>query len=79
MGHEFENAVYDRRLLIFTLNRYAGPCASVLNKQEDLAIRTKMTVPIKRYDGPVPLNGTAFPVVQPLVTESAQIVQQDGK
>ena len=36
MGHEFENAVYDRRLLIFNLNRYAGPPASVLNKQPDL-------------------------------------------
>jgi NADH-quinone oxidoreductase subunit I len=69
MGHEFENAVYDRRLLIFTLNRYAGPPASVLNKQEDPEIRRKMTEPRDRYGGPVPLNGTAMPVVRPLTVK----------
>lgn len=66
MGHEFENAVYDRRLLIFTLNRYAGPCAAIMNKQEDPSLRTKMMTPTDRYGGPVPLNGTAMPVVRPL-------------
>jgi NADH-quinone oxidoreductase subunit I len=72
MGHEFENAVYDRRLLIFTLNRYAGPPASVLNKQENTEIRRKMTEPRDRYGGPVPLNGTAIPIVQPLMVKPAQ-------
>ena len=72
MGHEFENAVYDRRLLIFNLNRYAGPPASVLNKQPDLEIRRKMTEPRDRYGGPVPLNGTAIPMVQPLLVKPAQ-------
>jgi Formate hydrogenlyase subunit 6/NADH:ubiquinone oxidoreductase 23 kD subunit (chain I) len=72
MGHEFENAVYDRRLLIFTLNRYAGPPASVLNKQENAEIRRKMTEPRDRYGGPVPLNGTAVPIVQPLMVKPAQ-------
>lgn len=66
MGHEFENAVYDRRLLIFTLNRYSGPCANIINKQEDPSLREKMMTPADRYGGPVPLNGTAMPVIRPL-------------
>jgi NADH-quinone oxidoreductase subunit I len=67
MGHEFENAVYDRRLLIFSLNRYAGPPASVLAAQTDDAVRQQMMEPRGRYDGPVPLNGTPMPVVRPLM------------
>jgi formate hydrogenlyase subunit 6/NADH:ubiquinone oxidoreductase subunit I len=67
MGHEFENAVYDRRLLIFTLNRYAGP--SVLRKVESMEARSKMMEPRDRYGGPVPLNGTAMPVVSPLMVK----------
>ena len=70
MGHEFENAVYDRRLLIFTLNRYAGP--SVLRKVESMEARSKMMEPRDRYGGPVPLNGTAMPIVQPLMVKPAQ-------
>lgn len=70
MGHEFENAVYDRRLLIFTLNRYAGP--SVLRKVEPPEARSKMMEPRDRYGGPVPLNGTAIPVVQPLTVKPEQ-------
>ncbi len=31
----FESSVYDRRLLSYTLNQYAGPVASVLEKLED--------------------------------------------
>jgi len=67
MGHQFENAVYDRRLLISTLNRYAGPPANVLLKQEDTAIRASMMQPRDRCGGPVPLNGVAMPVVKPLI------------
>jgi len=70
MGHEFENAVYDRRLLIFTLNRYAGP--SVLRKVESMEARSKMMEPRDRYGGPVPLNGTSMPIVQPLMVKPAQ-------
>jgi len=66
MTHDFENAVFDRRLLIYTLNRYAGPPASVLAKQEDPAARTKMMEPRDRYGGPVPMNGTALPNVPPV-------------
>ena len=72
MGHSFENAVYDRRLLIFSLNRYAGPPASVLCAQGDAAVRGQMMEPRGRFDGPVPLNGTAMPVVKPLMDTSAK-------
>jgi formate hydrogenlyase subunit 6/NADH:ubiquinone oxidoreductase subunit I len=67
MGQEIENAVYDRRLLIFTLNRNAGP--SVLRKVESMEALSKMMEPRDRYGGPVPLNGTAMPVVQPLTVK----------
>lgn len=72
MTHSFENAVYDRRLLIFSLNRYAGPPASVLAAQTDAAVRKQMMEPRGRYDGPVPLNGTAMPVVKPLTGTGAK-------
>jgi NADH-quinone oxidoreductase subunit I len=75
MGHEFETAVYDRRLLIFTLNRYAGPWAGVLTKEPDLAVRAKMMEPRDRYGGPVPLNGTVIPKVKPLVVKTVEIPQ----
>jgi formate hydrogenlyase subunit 6/NADH:ubiquinone oxidoreductase subunit I len=61
MTHDFENAVFDRRLLVYTLNRYAGPPASVLAKQEDPAVREKMMERRDRYGGPVPMNGTSLP------------------
>jgi NADH-quinone oxidoreductase subunit I len=72
MGPAFENAVCDRRLLIFSLNRYAGPPASVLTAQPDEALRRQMMEPRGPYDGPVPLNGTPLPVVKPLVVAGAQ-------
>jgi NADH-quinone oxidoreductase subunit I len=79
MGPEFENAVYDRRLLIFNLNRYAGPWAAIINKEQDPTIREKMMEPRDCYGGPVPLNGTAWPVVKPLICKSAQVPQGDTK
>jgi NADH-quinone oxidoreductase subunit I len=72
MGQSFENAVYDRRLLIFSLNRYAGPPAGVLAAQTDNAVRRQMMEPRGRYDGPVPLNGTPMPVVKPLAATDAK-------
>jgi NADH-quinone oxidoreductase subunit I len=69
MGQAFENAVYDRRLLIFSLNRYAGPPAGVLAAQTDAVVRKQMMEPRGRYDGPVPMNGTAMPVVKPLIAD----------
>jgi NADH-quinone oxidoreductase subunit I len=60
MTPAFENAVYDRRLLIYSLNKYAGPPANVLAKVEDAETRQKMMEPRERYGGDVPLNGHAF-------------------
>jgi NADH-quinone oxidoreductase subunit I len=72
MTHDFENAVYDRRLLVFTLNRYAGPPGSVLLKQSDPALRQKMMEPQDRYGGPVPMAGHALPTVRPLRVPAAE-------
>jgi NADH-quinone oxidoreductase subunit I len=57
MSDAFEASVYDRRLLVYTLNRYAGPTASVLAKVEDPEERKKMMEPRDPYGGEVPLNG----------------------
>jgi len=51
MNGYFENAVYDRRLLSYSLNRYSGPPASVLKKIEDLTERVKMMEPCLPYSG----------------------------
>ena len=72
MTHDFENAVYDRRLLVFTLNRYSGPAASVLLKQADPEVRRAMMEPRDRYGGPVPLNGCPLPKVRPLAVTPAE-------
>ncbi len=66
MTAEFEHAVFDRRLLIFTLNRYAGPPASALLKEPDEATRAAAMEPRDCYGGPVPLNGTDFPYLKAL-------------
>ncbi len=67
MGPEFENAVYDRRLLIFNLNRYAGPPASVLEKAEYAKMREQMMEPREAYLGPVPFHGAPTPAASPNV------------
>jgi len=67
MSHEFENAVYDRRLLVYTLNRYAGPTANLLLKEENPEARQAMITRIGAYSGPVPMNGHALPNVRALV------------
>ena len=61
MSHDFENAVYDRRLLVYTLNRYAGPPAAVMNGVTDPAERGGMMTALDAYGGPVPMNGHALP------------------
>ncbi len=47
----FESSVYDRRLLSYTLNRYAGPVASVLEKMEDPEARKAAMDPRDPYSG----------------------------
>ncbi len=66
MGHEFENAVFDRRLLVFNLNRQAGPAASVALEEENPDIRNLMYDPRDVFGGPVPLNGFSLPYMPPL-------------
>lgn len=65
MGHEFENAVYDRRLLIYSLNRYAGPQGEVMEKLDE-ASRKQAMEPRDPYGGPVPLSGEALPNIEPI-------------
>ena len=47
----FESSVYDRRLLSYTLNQYAGPVASVLEKIEDPDARKAAMDPRDPYGG----------------------------
>jgi NADH-quinone oxidoreductase subunit I len=66
MTHEFENAVYDRRLLVFGLNRYAGPSADIMEKEPDPEKRKAMMEPRGPYGGPVPMAGHPLPNIRPL-------------
>jgi len=61
MTGDFEHAVFDRRLLVFNLNRYAGPHAALWDKVEDEAQRARLTASVGRYSGNVPLNGALLP------------------
>lgn len=60
MTGDFESSVYDRRLLVYNLNEYTGPCASQLEKVEDDALAKEQVRPLSRYAGPVPMSGTAM-------------------
>jgi formate hydrogenlyase subunit 6/NADH:ubiquinone oxidoreductase subunit I len=57
---DFESSVYDRRLLAYGLNDYAGAYAKLMAKVEDPEEREKMTSPLGRYEGPLPLAGHAM-------------------
>ncbi|MBI2435968.1 MAG: 4Fe-4S binding protein [Candidatus Hydrogenedentes bacterium] len=65
MGPEFENAVYDRRLLIYNLNTQAGAAARFV-VEEEAEMRRKMMAPREVCGGPIPLNGHYLPRVEPL-------------
>lgn len=58
-GH-FENAVYDRRLLTYSLNRYSGLPASGLKKIADAEERKKAMVPCSPYSGQLLPGETAL-------------------
>jgi len=62
----FESAVYDRRLLVYNLNRYAGPSQKQTAKVEDAAEREALKTPVERYSGNVPAAGTELPGIPPL-------------
>lgn len=81
MTSEFENAVYDRRLLVYTLNRYAGPAANAIKKVEDPEARAKLVAtmtPRDRYGGLVPMNGHALPYLRALNVTPVADVQPEG-
>jgi NADH-quinone oxidoreductase subunit I len=78
MSHDFENAVYDRRLLVYTLNRYAGPTAAVLLKEENPETRAAMMTKLDAYGGPVPMNGYALPTVSALGSPRAGAKPGEG-
>ena len=60
MAGGFENAVFDRRLLAYCLNRYSGPPANALKKIADPAERKKTMEPCSPYSG-FELAGEAAP------------------
>ncbi|MGK5087699.1 4Fe-4S binding protein [Bdellovibrionota bacterium FG-2] len=60
MNGEFENSVYDRRLLIYNLNRYAGPAAPALAKIVDPEERKRNIDERGVYSGHIPMNGSAI-------------------
>jgi NADH-quinone oxidoreductase subunit I len=60
MDGRFESSVYDQRLLIFNLNKHAGPSATALAKITDSEERNKQITPRIPYSGPIPLGGTQF-------------------
>lgn len=60
MNSKFESSVYDQRLLVFNLNKYAGPTAQVMAKQADDEARKKLMEPRHPYDGPVALDGNYY-------------------
>jgi len=70
MKGDFEHAVFDRRLLVFNLNTYAGPHAALWDKVEGEEQRARLAQKIGPYDGPVPLNGAQLPGLPARATES---------
>jgi NADH-quinone oxidoreductase subunit I len=57
MTGDFESSVFDRRLLVFNLNEYAGPTANQLEKLGDEELANAQMKPMKKYQGPVPMCG----------------------
>jgi NADH-quinone oxidoreductase subunit I len=57
MSDKFEASVYDRRLLIYNLNQYAGPTAKEMAKIENVEERKKLMDLRKPYEGPVAVMG----------------------
>lgn len=63
-SNEFETSVFDRRLLVYGLNNYAGPTSQLMKvavkKQENVA-ELKATVQSRqKYEGKVPMAGQAL-------------------
>lgn len=60
MTPSFESSVYDQRLLVHNLTRYAGPTSTALAKVTDEEVRKAACEPRTPYDGPTSLNGFAL-------------------
>ena len=60
MKGNFEASVYDRRLFVYTLNKYAGPDQKNLLKIENLDDRKKQMESRDIFGGPVPLSGQSI-------------------
>lgn len=57
MNPTFESSVYDQKLLVYNLAKYAGATSTALMKVEDPEARKKLIEPRSPYDGPTALNG----------------------
>lgn len=57
MDPTFESSVYDQRLLVMNLAKYAGPTSTALQKVADPEERKKAIEPRGVYDGPTALGG----------------------
>jgi NADH-quinone oxidoreductase subunit I len=57
MTGDFESSVFDRRLLVFNLNEYAGPTADQLEKLDDDELAKAQMKPMEKFQGPVPMCG----------------------
>ena len=69
---KFESSVYDRRLLLFNLNEYAGPHASLAEKMvPDTDERLKLKRQCDAYTGDLPLNGDQWSGIPALPGASA--------
>jgi len=69
---QFEGAVFDRRLLVFQLNRYAGPPTIAIKraekKGEGVEELKATAIPRRRYEGKIPLAGSTLPGVPALAS-----------
>lgn len=79
MTGDYESSVYDRRLLVYNLNEYAGPASSVLKKLEDPDDVAARMVPIEKYCGPVPLCGEKLAGTLPLTLIAEDNKAEDNK
>lgn len=60
MVNDFEASVYDRRLLTYQLNTYAGPTKKFFDKMENPEDKEKLMFPRTPYDSPTPLGMDVF-------------------
>jgi NADH-quinone oxidoreductase subunit I len=71
MTGDFESSVYDRRLLVFNLNEYAGPTADQLEKLDDPELAKAQMRPMEKYQGPIPMCGAEMDGIPKLDVENS--------